>query len=422
MFRTCAKFCLSAFFSIGLLDTDIASGQTLTTVLDSGPSSNRVDMVFVGDGYQAHEIETTYASDVDSTLSFLFDSGIAPFPRYKKFFNAHRVNVISNESGADDPANNITVDTALNATYNTGGTDRCLYFSNTAANLAVAQAVFASSANIDIDMRLGAVNSSKYGGCGGQWAVWAASNSSARSIAIHEVGHSFADLADEYANNNDLYTGNEPSEVNATADQNSGKWDRWVGYDDPDTNVGEIGYYEGARYFGRGMWRPSLNSMMRNLNRPFDAISRERFIEEIYEEVDPLDAFLATGIYESGDELWVETVDPDVINVEWFVDGQSLGLLGENVDVNSFGLPAGTYTITARAYDEILDHAYTGNSLDWWRLQDTSLLEQTASWTVNIIPEPSSGFALVVATSLYGARRRQRSGKLAVHHDQSFDR
>lgn len=406
--KTLLLFFLTAISSIGVsLGSPSVSAQTLTTVLDNGASSNRVDMVFVGDGYQANEIETTYASDVTATTNFFLNSGVNPLPRYKNFFNVHRVNVISNESGADDPNGGTFVDTALDATYNTGGTDRCLYFNTSKANAAVNSAL--SGTGIDVDMRLGAVNSAKYGGCGGQWAVWSASNSSALNVAVHEVGHSFAGLADEYFYDGDTYTGSEPNQVNVTANPNSGKWDRWLGYDDPDSNIGVIDYYEGGRYNDFGIWRPSENSMMRALGRPFDAISRERFIEEIYEEVTPLDDFLAAGTYVSGETLWVETVDASVINVDWRVDGVSVGLLGESVDIDSLGLAAGVYTVEAFAYDAILDHSNSGNSLDWWRLADTSLLEQSASWTIDVsaVPEPSSLVGLSLLAIGISTRRRR---------------
>lgn len=149
--------------------------------------------------------------------------------------------------------------------------------------------------------------------------------------------------------------------------------------------------------------------MMRALGRPFDAISRERFIQEMYEEVSPLDDFLAAGTYGSGDTLWVDTVDPNVINVEWRVDGVSYGILGETLAIDSLGLAAGTYTVEAFAYDSILDHSFTGDSLDWWRLADTSLLEQSASWSINVsaVPEPSGVLALSLAGFAMVVRRKR---------------
>ena len=400
--------CLILALTVCLALASVVPAQTLTTVLDNGASSNRVDMIFVGDGYQDFEIETTYAGHVDNTLGAFFNPGISPFPRYQNFFNAHRVNVISNESGADDPVNNIFVDTALDASYNMGGIDRCLYFSTSKANNAVTNAL--TGTNIDIDMRLGSVNSEKYGGCGGQWAVWSAGNSAALDIAIHEVGHSFANLADEYFYSGDTWGGGEPGEVNVTSDPALGKWDRWLGYTDPDSDIGVIDYYEGARYYDFGLYRPSDNSMMRALGRPFDAISRERFIDEIYEEVDPLDDWQSEGpTYTSGDVLWVDSVDPSVINVEWFVDGVSVGLLGESVTVDSLGLSNGTFTVEAFAYDSILDHSFSGDSLDWWRLADTTPLEQTVTWSVFMsVPEPVTAplLGVFMITMALGRRRK----------------
>ncbi len=383
--------------------------QTLTTVVNNGASSNRVDMVFIGDGYQASEIESTYAGHVNDTVDYFFNSGLNPLPRYKNFFNVHRVNVISNESGADDPNNSIYVDTALDATYNTGGTDRCLYFNTSKANAAVSTAL--SGTGIDVDMRLGSVNSTKYGGCGGQWAVWAAGNGSARSISIHEVGHSFANLADEYFYDGNTWTGGEPNSVNITSDPGLGKWDRWRGYTDPDSDIGVVDYYEGGRYYDFGLYRPSQNSMMRSLNRPFDAIGRERFIQQIYSEADPLDDWLDTSsTYSSGDLLWIKTVDPAVFNVEWYVNGNSVGLLGEDVTIDSLGLGMGEYLIEARAYDSILDHAFSGDSLDWWRLADTSSLQQSVGWTVMVsVPEPNSlGLISVLGIFVVNRRRKRR--------------
>lgn len=367
--------------SLFTLFTTTGVAQTFTTVVDSGDPSNRVDVIIIGDGYQESELETEFAEDVDNTINYLFSEGLNPFPRYQNFFNFHRVNVASKESGADDPNLNFYVDTALDASYNWGGTDRCLYFSTSKANTAMNTAL--SGSGIDVDMRLGCVNSIKYGGCGGSWAVWAAGNGAALEIAVHELGHSFGNLADEYFYTQDTWTGGEPGSVNCTSDPLLGKWDRWLGYDDPDSNIGPIGYYEGCRYHAFGLYRPSDNSKMRALGRPFDAISRERFIEKIFEEVQPLDDWIPEQLdYSSGDVLWVDSVDPNVINVEWFVDGVSLGVLGETIEVDSLELKPGIYEISAVAYDGILDHAFTGSSLDWWRLANTSLLEQEVGWTV----------------------------------------
>ena len=138
-----------------------------------------------------------------------------------------------------------------------------------------------------------------------------------------------------------------------------------------------VGAYEGARYYTYGLYRPTLNSKMRALGQPFNAVSREKIIRDIYALVDPLDAWRpnASPIAETDPALWVDVVDPDVILVEWKVDGTVVpGASGESFRLADFGVAAGTYTITARAYDPT----------DWVRI-DRSQLEQSVSWTVTVV-------------------------------------
>ena len=96
--------------------------------------------------------------------------------------------------------------------------------------------------------------------------------------------------------------------------------------------------------------------------------------------------------------------------MEWYVDGISLGLLGESVSIDSLSLAAGEYSIQAKAYDSILDHSFSGNSLDWWRLADTSLLEQSVSWSVIVsVPEPGTTSILgVIGLAVLSTRRRKQ--------------
>ena len=84
------------------------------------------------------------------------------------------------------------------------------------------------------------------------------------------------------------YSGSEPSSHNITTDPTGSKWADWIGYDQP--GVGVIGAYEGAGYHETGLYRPSWDSKMRSLGKPFDAIAREQFIRRLYTYVDPIDS------------------------------------------------------------------------------------------------------------------------------------
>ena len=116
------------------------SGAVLTTIVNNGPSSNRVDIVFLGDGYTTADIAAgTYANHINNYLNHMFSNSLNsdPFFRYRNFFNVHSIEVVSNESGADVPPEGIFRDTALDATYYSDGVnERFLGINNAKANAA----------------------------------------------------------------------------------------------------------------------------------------------------------------------------------------------------------------------------------------------------------------------------------------------
>ena len=135
---------------------------------------------------------------------------------------------------------------------------------------------------------------------------------------------------------------------------------------------------------GTGSSSPSPPSMT-----TFDAVSREKLIQDIYRYVDPLDGYLSnSAALIEPDTLWVDVVDPAVILVEWTVNGVlSTANTDETFDVAIEGLGPGNHTITARAYDEVLDYSFTGGALDLVR-SGYSAMEQFVSWSVLI---PTAG-------------------------------
>ncbi len=349
------------------------------TMVNNGPSSNRIDIVFMGDGYLASDIETAYVGHIGAMLDHLFREGEAPFPRYEHFFNVHRINVVSNERGADVPPEGIYHDTALDATYYFDGTTERL-LSIDAGKGSTALSAGLAGAPFTADMRLVTINDTRYGGGGGLFATYAGGNGSATEVALHELGHSFSNLADEYDYGSGTYTGGEPSEPNVTTNPAGTKWTNWIGYDQP--GVGVIGAYEGALYVAEGIYRPSLDSKMRSLGTPFNAVCIEKIIRDIYAKVRPLDSYRPNGgtIY-NPDGLWVDTVDPEVIQVAWSVNGTAVtDVDAEAFRLEQFGYANGLYTVTARAFD---DTPYVRGS--------RSALEQSVAWTVRLTLVPSAG-------------------------------
>jgi len=370
------------------------------TIINNGPNDNRVNMVFLGDGYTAPQLSTLYPTHINSMLSHFFNEGEDPYPRYKNFFNVHRIDLVSNESGADVPPLNIFRNTALDSTYYfDGSTDRLLYVNEGKANTALNNGLAGSGFTADVKMVT--VNDSRYGGGGGTYAVYAGGNSSATEIALHENGHSFNKLADEYGGPG-TYTAAEPVELNVTKNSTGAKWSQWLGYNDPKTGL--VGAYQGGRYFDAGIYRPSSNSKMRSLGRPFDPIAREKIILDIYAIIDPLDGWLSNTLpLNNPPELWVDTIDPAIIKLQWSVNGTLVpGASGERFSLNSYG--PGAYTITARAYDPTGFDAVNG-----WVRRNQNTLEQSISWAVVLVPEPTCVGMVVIFLGL-GMRRRPDQG------------
>jgi hypothetical protein len=382
-----------------------AAAQTFETMIANGPSSNRVDMAFVGDGYTQSQIDNGfYENQIGGFLDYMFsDSALTdPFYRYRNYFNVHRIDVVSNESGADKGPEGIYRDTALDARYYTGGVERALTVNVIKAETALYYATLGS--NISVEMRLAPVNDNKYGGTGGGYAVYAAGNSSAYETALHEIGHQFADLGDEYSGSG-TYAGGEPSRVNLTTDPAGAKWDQWLGYNQP--GIGVIGAYEGADEYNRGLYRPSQNSKMRSLGRPFDVVSREQIILRIYESVDPLDDWTSNlDILINPTSIDVTPIDEATIDLEWYLDGLRLDLPDiTTLDIASLNLGQGDYELTARAFDP------TGfDPVDGWVRRDQDLLEQFIHWNVKIIAVPEAGSLLLagLGLSFIAARRLRR--------------
>jgi hypothetical protein len=325
-------------------------------IANRGVPDNRVDMVIVGDGYTAGE-QAQFQTDANSIANNFFR--YEPFITYEPYFRITNVEVVSNESGVDnDPNQGINRDTALDMAYWCSGIERLLCVS-------VSKAYQAASAAPDIDQVIAISNSSKYGGAGypsNNLGTAAGQNGSAVEIAIHEMGHSLGDLADEYTYGGPTtYTGPElgPIDVSiydrTTQLAEERKWWRWM--DESESGFdGPVSTYEGGNYSQFGVYRPSNNSMMRNLGRPFNLPSAERLIHQIYREVNPIDDGTPDGtMVEADGVLWVQPMQPigHDLSVAWYLnDVIIVAALGQtSLDVSTLNLANGANEIRVEVID-----------------------------------------------------------------------
>ncbi len=331
-------------------------GAPVTTILDNGPSANRIDITFVGDGYRLADLPI-YHAHVASQYAELFE--LEPFITYAPYFNVHRVDVVSNESGVDnDPTQGVSRDTALDMAFWCGGTERLLCVN---VNKARTQANAAPGR----DQVVAIANSTKYGGAGytsSDLATASGGNAAAAQVYIHELGHSLGNLADEYTYGGPTtYTGGEFSDPNASifdATEQSTlqiKWHEWIGESFAGFD-GIVSAFEGCHYSTFGAYRPSSNSMMRNLGRPFNMPSAEALVIEFYKTVSPIDDASPTGeLYEGHHaSMSVTPMQPagHNLDVQWFIDDEpAAGQTDPTLEVCQLQLQPGTYIVRAEVTD-----------------------------------------------------------------------
>ena len=331
--------------------------EPFETIINNGNSANRVDIAVLGDGYTANEAQK-YKDDTQAFIAGFFAT--EPLQEYKRYFNVHRIDVVSNQSGSDHPENGTSVDTALDGTYNCNGIQRLICVDNTKVNTIIGNTLGATQH----DVTLVIVNDNTYGGSGGAIAV-ASTNVQAVELVLHEEGHSFGLLTDEYGGPPPPVCDNsiEPVAVNATKETQRAliKWNAWI---DPGTPIpspggtsGVPGLYEGAAYCDTGLFRPTFDSKMRVLGKPYEQINSEQLVKRAHNFVSPLDSsapaasniVLAQGQPQS---FGVSTPLPLTHNlmVRWLVDGQQQAT-GATFVLNSGNLAAGNHTVTVSVND-----------------------------------------------------------------------
>jgi hypothetical protein len=214
-------------------------------------------------------------------------------------------------------------------------------------------------------------------------------HSEATEIVLHEVGHSFGLLADEYADTAlTCAKDTEPEEPNVTiaAVRDAIKWATWI---EPATpvptltmNEGEPGLYEQARYCVFGMYRPTYDSKMRSLGRPYEQINAEQLVMRIYNLVSPIDQGVpAAAVVKASSGQTVEfRIKPLVpaghrLEVLWSVDGHSMSTASRYL-LATGALAPGDHTVLVTVRDTTL----------FVRNDPSSVLGDSRSWTLRIAP------------------------------------
>ncbi len=309
-----------------------AFASQVVAIEQNGDPATKVDLLILGDGYTAEETDKFLARAREMTQT-LFEA--SPFKERRSDFNVWALAPAAVESGVSRPSTGIYRDSPLGTSYDAFRSERyVLTYDNKAFRR------IASSAPYDFVEIL--TNSETYGGGGiyGLYGTTAANSEWGSYVFVHEFGHHFAGLADEYYTSSVAYEIpehiEEPYEPNVTAllDPSKLKWRYLVGKQTPlptpwpkkiyeehslayqarrtkmrDGNVPEsemnelfrenqdyveelfssaeyrdqIGAFEGGNYQAKGIYRSALNCIMFTRTKEFCAVCSAA-IEEVIDE------------------------------------------------------------------------------------------------------------------------------------------
>jgi hypothetical protein len=295
-------------------------------VMQNGEPRDKVDILLLGDGYTAAEMDKWHR-DARRLTALLF--AVSPFKERKSEFNVWAIDTPAEESGVARPSDGVYRRSPLRTAYDAFGSERyVLTFDNKRLREAAGAAPYEF---IEI-----VVNDRKYGGGGifNDFATVSADNAWTPYVFVHEFGHHFAGLADEYYTSDVAYGSPtdrpEPWEPNVTADPLAAKWKDLIAPGTPlptpwakeafealekdiqarrrkiradkrpedemealfrealdqekklldGPGAGRVGAFEGAMYEARGYYRPQTDCIMFTRSERFCAVCR-RAIERV---------------------------------------------------------------------------------------------------------------------------------------------
>lgn len=373
----------------------------------SGPSSNRVDVVVMGDGYPLKKQNAF--DDIAGDVPAVFEHNLV-FGEYFEYFNFVKANVISVEGGIDSHGRD--ANTALGGHALPGSLGDHAW-----VDVATVQAMLNRLPEHDglaiVFVPLGSLGAGGYGvaSVGGRDV----------GMLLHQFGHAFGTLKDEFAIDNG-FLGSQQHWINVSRTEQLElvPWKHWI-----EAEVPGVGLYEGADGRARGAWKPTARGCRMEEGDRFCAVCREALVLRIYRHVDPIESATVLSepeaepdtilVAESRLEFEVRVMRPAThqLDVDWFVfEGKQAPRLSGDADsrprtrrgaldvieveaekrtrskqgVHSFRFdprdkPPGLYRVLCRVRDSALPR---GERRPWVLLDEADLLVSERGWWIEV--------------------------------------
>ena len=239
----------------------------MQTILTNGPSSNRLNIVFLSEGYTSAQLGQ-FAIDATNALNTLLS--YQPYQEYRNFINAYAISAASIQSGSDHPPNS-SANTYFNSTYDANSFITIPPDLTGQGKIDALLQTFVPRCQLPVLL----VNDPYPGGSDGFDKTAICSVNSLSTYLTHETGHVLANLGDEYEGSYPGFPDTEEPNTTRSTNYSAIKWKAWISTEYTTTQLPQplpmqtrSGLFTGAHYHGTGWYRPKLNCLMRNLGSP----------------------------------------------------------------------------------------------------------------------------------------------------------
>lgn len=327
------------------------------TLYKTGPLDNRINVVILGDGFTQQELPK-FATEAKKFADFFL--GYNPYEHYRSYFNFFAIRTPSVESGVTNPGT--APDAYKDQPVGTKNTFFGSSFGSSIHRLVTVNkydVLYGLLANQFpmYDLVVVLVNTPFYGGSGGSISVHTL-HTQANTIGVHEIGHTFSHLSDEYWAG--LGYGTEAPNMTRESSPVLVRWKNWL-------NEFNIGIYKHGDTGDAALWHKPANGtcLMEYLNQEFCAVCREATVETLLKQVNPIEKAEPTpgSIVTVNDpqtfKIDLLTPNPNSLQVQWTVNGEPLPGTGVQLILTPDQAPDGA-VLAASVFDSTAISRYDG--------------------------------------------------------------
>ncbi|SDF33037.1 Por secretion system C-terminal sorting domain-containing protein [Dyadobacter soli] len=301
------------------------------TLYKTGPLDNRINVVILGDGFTEDEMPK-FAAEAKTFADFF--RNFEPYDRYQAYFNFFLIKTPSQESGITNPGTASdaypdqpvkTKDTFYGVAFGES-IHRMLHVTKNDVYQDVLTRHFPS-----YNLVIVIANTEYMGGATGPAGVGGAAaifslQENANRVGMHEIGHLFADLADEYWQYPYGFYLREGPNITRDSLETTVKWKNWL--ENPAIGV----YRHGAEGNAAEWYKPSSGTcLMEEMDKAYCVVCRETIVEKILQLVNPVESIEPDTTFEINADkqrtfrLNLLEPDPNSLRTEWYLNGKKIG-------------------------------------------------------------------------------------------------